>query len=115
MDLLIENELPRGFRYPEEFLKIVGLNLVDISPWIVMEGNYLKDRYEGLKKRYPSRLIIPFARRLDNDDLACWSLDAPSSVFIVHDFALEGWEQKHVYKDFWEWFRKAIEDMINHD
>ena len=115
MDLLNENELPAGFSYPEEFLKIVDLNLVDITPWIVIEGKYLRDRHEGLKKRYPTRLLIPFARRLDNDDLACWSTEASGSVFIIHDFASEDWEQKQVYREFWAWFRQAIEDMINHD
>lgn len=115
MELLNENELPVGFLYPKEFLKIVDLNLVDITPWIVMEGNYLKSRFEGLKKRYPERVLVPFARRLDNDDLACWSENTKDAVFIIHDFAAQGWEQKQKYSDFWEWFRKAVDDMISHD
>jgi hypothetical protein len=108
---LIKHDLPVGFTYPEEFMTVINQGLTDLEPWAIMSGEYLKDRYEGLKKRYKEGLV-PFARRLDNDDLACWDIDVPEKVVIIHDFASKGWEKKKVFNSFWEWFRQAVEDMI---
>lgn len=112
MKLLQKNHLPDGFEYPSAFLKIINLKLLDLEPWSIMEGDYLLKRYEGLKERYPERNLVPFSRRLDNDDLACWDKNDNSTVIILHDFATQGWENRKVFSTFWDWFREAIEDMI---
>lgn len=39
-------------------------------------------------------LVIPFARRDDNDDIACFEVGKGKSVQIIHDFASEGFEQR---------------------
>lgn len=113
MNLLNKEQLPEGFEYPDEFLKIVNLQLVDLEPWSIMEGDYLFKRYQGLKERYPEKKLIPFCRRLDNDDIACWDMDKGDSVIIIHDFSSNGWEERGAFPTFWNWFRAAIEDMIN--
>jgi hypothetical protein len=66
VELLTEN-LPEGFSYPSEFLRIVDLGLVDLEPWWIFDGDLLKIRYEGLRKRFPDRSLVPFARRQDNE------------------------------------------------
>lgn len=59
-------------------------------------------RFRGLQKRYPGRRLYPFARRDDNDDVACFE-DDNSLVHIIHDFADIGWEQKEVFPTFVAW------------
>jgi hypothetical protein len=50
---------------------------------------------------------VPFARRQDNDDVACWDSDG-HDVAVVHDFATPGWEQRgHRFPNFTAWLRKA--------
>lgn len=115
IELLDEHELPTTFAYPEEFLTIVKQGLIDFEPWVIMHGEYLKMRNNGLKNRYKDRILIPFARRLDNDDIACWDVVSPIKVFIIHDFASEGWEKKEEVESFWQWFRKIIDDMIEYN
>lgn len=44
--------------------------------------------------------------------MACWEKSNPNKIVIIHDFASEGWERVMDYNDFWEWFRTAIEEMI---
>ena len=51
------------------------------------------------------------AVRRDNDDVACWDT-AAGNVVIVHDFASPGYEQRSELRDFYAWFRQAIEDFI---
>ena len=47
-----------------------------------------------MKKRYPNRKLIPFAKRVDNDDTACFEIGKGSKVQLIHDFASEGFEQR---------------------
>ena len=112
--MIDEHLLPSGFSYPKSFLKILELNLVDLDLWYVMNKEQLIYRYEGLKERYPQRVLIPFARRDDNDNIACFELNK-YEVQIIHDFASPGYEQVTQYADFWDWFRNAIEEMILFD
>lgn len=115
IQLMKASELPSGFSYPQSFLRIVQLNIVDIEPWYIMNSKEVEHRIQGMKKRYPERALIPFARRCDNDDVACFELDKDEEVQVIHDFASVGYEQRNVYKTFWDWFRSAIEDMIQFD
>lgn len=98
--------------YPAEFIKIVELNLVDFEMWYLMSNEQVDIRVKGLKVRYPSRNLIPFARRDDCDDIACFEIGKGNRVQIIHDFAGEGFEQRKEYKCFWDWFRDAIDEMI---
>ena len=110
-ELLSVDDLPGGFSYPAEFVRVVELGLVNLEPWQILLGGPLMRRSEGLRKRYPTRRVVPFARRQDCDDVACWDLDA-GGVTVIHDFAQAGWEQRGRYADFGDWLRQAVEDLI---
>ncbi len=102
-----------GFEYPKELLKIIELNLIDFDLWFLCtEKDFVEGWIKGLIKRYPSRKLIPFAKRGDCDDIACFEIGKEGTVQIIHDFASEGYEQRKEYKCFWDWFRDAIEVMI---
>jgi hypothetical protein len=92
-ELLSIADLPEGFGYPLEFVRVVELGLTQLEPWWVLEGDRLRTRYRGLRERYPSRTLVPFALRQDCDDVACFELNRPG-VVIIHDFASPGWEQR---------------------
>lgn len=115
LDLLRPDELPAGLRYPPAFLRLIDRGLVYFEPWFVMEGELLRGRLAGLAERYPSRKLLPFARREDNDDVACWDADRPGNVVIVHDYASPGWERRAELDDFYMWIRLALEDMVAYD
>jgi hypothetical protein len=78
-----------------------------------MKRTYLMDlnRYNGLKTRYPNRCLIPFAKRDDNDDIACFELGKGESVIIIHDFASPGFEDRYTFNDIFEWLKYAIDEM----
>ncbi len=105
-------DLLDGFAYPPEFLKVVRLGLLDLEPWYVLRGERLRELHDGLARRYPTKRWVPFARRQDCDDVACWSRDGTPRVVVVHDFADPGWEERRNFATFWDWFRQAVEDMI---
>ena len=103
----------KDFQYPEEFIKIMELDLLNFDLWVVYDNKEFFDvRIKGLIERYPNRKLIPFAKREDCDDIACFEIGKEGTVQIIHDFSSEGYEQRKEYKSFWDWFRDAIEEMI---
>ncbi len=112
-DLLPSGDLPPGFVYPPEFVRVVELGVVNLEPWEVLVGDRLRHRFAGLQDRYPGTTYVPLAARVDNDDVACWT-DPTPVVTIVHDFASPGWERrdKRSWADFHAWLRQAVEDFI---
>lgn len=117
MDIKLPNKskLPNEFIYPESFLKVVRLNLINLDPWIIMNSDQVVSRMDGLKNRYPTRVLVPFARRIDNDDLACFEQLKGERVQVIHDFASTGFEQRKEFNVFWDWFKEAIDEMIEFD
>ncbi|GAA3064684.1 hypothetical protein GCM10020000_55390 [Streptomyces olivoverticillatus] len=93
-EFLTADNLPEGFEYPAEFIRVAeDLELTNLEPWWIFDGDQLRIRATGLRDRYPERKLVPFARRQDNDDLACWDLDR-GDVAVIHDFADAGREQR---------------------
>lgn len=111
VELLSSTELPDSFTYPRELIRIAELGLLDLNPWWIMEGTALRIRFADVRQRYPQRKLVPFARRQDNDDVACFDLDR-GIVTIVHDFASSGWERRAEFADFRAWLHQAIDDLI---
>ena len=112
--LLPEKQLPRGFVYPPEFLFLVDSRIVFFPPWQLLFGDWVKVRFEGLRQRYPNRQLVPFARRFNTDDVACWEGRDNQCVVVVHDFASAGWEDRDErYPDFWSWYRATVDEMID--
>lgn len=113
-DLLTPDALPAGFSYPPLFLRIVELGLTNLEPWHVLGGDRLIRRNAGLRERYPDRILVPFAERQDNDDVACWDVPRGSdAVVIVHDHATPGWESRQPpFRDLHAWLHQAVDDLV---
>lgn len=113
IELIEESKLPLGFKYPKEFLWTLDLPLTNLKPWIIHSGVGLKSRYEGMKKRYPDRLLIPFAFRQDCDEVACWDLKDNNKVKIIEDYTRANPNEDVIYNDFFDWLKQAIDEMID--
>jgi hypothetical protein len=113
-DLITAGELPKDFTYPREFVRVVELGLTRLDPWWIIQGDVLRGLHRDLRERYPTRELIPFAKRRDNDDIACWEAGGSYEIVVIHDFASPGWEdrQRRRFPNFNAWFRQAIEDLI---
>lgn len=106
---LQKNILPKEFEYPYSYKKYIQDEPAELEPWHFYHDG-LEFAFNGLKKRYPSRSVIPFARRSDNDDIACFEVETGGNnhpVIIIHDFASPGWECRGKCIDFLEWVRLA--------
>lgn len=109
-------ELADRWSWPGGYVRIVELGLVDLEPWYFLGGEELAVVRAGLAQRYPERELLPFARRQDGDDVACFDLLArrgDPEVLLIHDHADAGWELGGELSCFWDWFRQAVEDVIS--
>ncbi|WP_200799476.1 hypothetical protein [Williamsia sterculiae] len=112
--LLDQRLLPKRFKYPPELLRLAELELLFFDPWDTMTGESLEVRMSGLADRYPDRNLVPFARREDNDDVACFEiLNDRQIVVLIHDFASPGWEGRREFDSFRERFHIAVEEMFD--
>lgn len=74
---------------------------------------HLDIRISGLIKRFPERKLVPFARRYNNDDIACFEVGEGEKVFIIHDFSSPGWERRREYDNIWLWLKDAVDELVS--
>jgi hypothetical protein len=85
MEILGGDELLSWFNYPRPFLRLVESGVTHLDPWWVFDRKFAREKIEGLKIRYPTRNLVPFARNQGNDDVACWEKGDLEKVIIIHD------------------------------
>lgn len=64
--------LPPGFAYPQRYLDWRYHGLPEIAPWHLYPEGALSEMAGWLQQTYPHLLLVPFARRIDADDIACF-------------------------------------------
>lgn len=107
-------KLPDWLILPNEYKILIDENLELLPPWFLLRGEMLREKYEGLKDRYPSRKVFPFARRADNDDVACWEKNSYPQVTIIHDYANYGYEGGLSTLKFEDWLKYTIDCYIEY-
>lgn len=112
MELYDASNTYPGFEYPFGMEKIVDLGIVDMDIWFIMDAPFAEGYCADMAGRYPDCKLVPFAKRCDNDDVACFEVGKPGKVEVIHDFADPGREQRGEYDDFWSWFEDAIHQLV---
>ncbi len=111
IDLLTGSEKPAWFDYPPAYVRLVEQRQVDLTPWYLLDKPRMVKYAAELKTRYRVGRL-PFARRQDNDDVACFQEGRGGAVILIHDGAAPGTEVRKELEDVWAWFRFAVEQMI---
>ena len=82
--------LPPGFKFPEAYLDFIYQEeVVELYPWDFMCFTERTEYYDiwvrGLKREFPERQFVPFAKNEENDVVACFELsDNPDFPDIHH-------------------------------
>lgn len=111
--LFEEQSLPAGFKLPESYLQVLSQpELPDLEPWwLLTEDKKLALLWaDTLRRLYPVRSLLPFAKRDGSDDLACFDgsdTTGDPKVFYVHAYASSGWEHAGEVASFEEWLRRT--------
>lgn len=104
-----------GFRIPRSYEYVHEMQLVNVDPWFFLDDDSANKLFEAMSSRYTELAgLLPFARRSDSDDVACFVANHPehsaNTVLIINiwpDGAI-----LQVLPCFWAWFRLAVDEMI---
>ena len=104
--------LPSDFKFPQSYLDLVANELPDIEPWWWLAPHQEAAIYwaDTLRKQFPSRTLIPFAKHGGSDDVACFDGSDTSNnpkVLYIHSFCSPGWEHRGEANSFAEWLQKT--------
>ncbi|WP_146362206.1 hypothetical protein [Arthrobacter yangruifuii] len=104
---------------PALYAHMIECGIFDLHPWFLLHGEAQARRAQHIEKVLPGWGIIPFARRTDNDDVACWT---GSKVVVIDDWDVwpdeNGMPIRRVgreYASMEEWFLAAARDFIEFD
>lgn len=107
------------FRVPKGYLWLVKQGLIGYSgfgplqPWYYLDAT----NYFSVSEKWPEGpcmgTIIAFARRQDNDDIACFQVTdgAATEILVIHGWSVNGYELIAKFSSFWEWLKFVIEDI----
>ena len=101
-----------NFHYPDSYLKVVELSLVDYDHWYLLSNELISIRYEALEKTFPKRHLVPFAARYDCDDIACFDVEHEGKVIIINDLDYADDENIQEFETFWNFFISAMKELI---
>lgn len=107
------NKYYNGYKYPQGYYDLIEQNLTNFDNWGFFLDEHLDIRISGLIKRFPERKLVPFARRYNNDDIACFEVGEGEKVFIIHDFSSPGWERRREYDNIWLWLKDAVDELVS--
>ncbi len=104
-------DLPDWFNYPPGFANLVEQGVVHFAPWHLAKSDFAMKIYRALHDRY-NRELFPIAHRQGSDDIACLEKGSGHTVKIINGYTSIGHENEGEFASFWEWFRHAIDDVI---
>ncbi|MGC1019607.1 SMI1/KNR4 family protein [Pantoea agglomerans] len=113
MYLYAKTDLPDDFKYPDAYIDIISLEVIpDLEPWsFICEFKESASFWMSeMKKQYPTRKLVPFAKLNYSDDIACFDgedISGDPKVYYVHAFASAGWEDRGYTDSFAEWLKMA--------
>lgn len=113
MYLYAKTDLPDDFKYPDAYIDIMSLEVIpDLEPWsFICEFKESASFWMSeMKKQYPTRKLVPFAKLNYSDDIACFDgedISGDPIVYYVHAFASAGWEDRGYTDSFAEWLKMA--------
>ena len=109
--------LPAGFRYPRAFDHLLEREMVRLWNFCVLEAEDAWERMAGMRRRYPTRLLVPFAKDGRSDDVACFEHGSGPGftahrVVLVDDHAPPGFEDCGSHPDLLGWLRDTLAEAL---
>jgi hypothetical protein len=84
-----------------------------LQPWFYVDAAATFDAVEKWPNAPSRGHLAVFARRQDNDDLACFELSegVVTGVVVIHGWTGNGYSIVARYSTFWEWLRAVVVDI----
>jgi hypothetical protein len=123
-----------NYKLPDSYYKAIELGLTNLDGWqFILNEKVFRSLFDKIYEDV-SCLFLPFARRNDCDDVACFVISCSilpiNSIIIIHlDYSTKIYNPsptitygpsltqipyggKPDFDTFWDWFLDAIEEII---
>ena len=107
------------FNLPTGYQWLVDHGLVGFEPFTQLQPWYYlpDDQCFWTTERWPNanaKRLFVFARRQDNDDLACMNFDENeivNGIILIQGWTKSGFDIVQEFPDFWLWRQQVIQDI----
>ena len=105
--------LPNGYYWLLEN-DLIGFDTFSrLQPWHYLGKEKIFWIHEKWQNNLPYKLLA-FAKRQDNDEIACFIFDDESGsvkVAIIQGWTSNGFALLITFEDFWSWLKHVIDDI----
>lgn len=105
--------------FPQGYLWLIDQKIIgrkefsQLQPWFYLDKNDCF--FANIKwKNVTTDNLFVFAKRQDNDELACFKVDSDgktAEVILINGWSSNGFDIVREYADFWEWVHQVIDDI----
>lgn len=105
------------FAVPEGYRWLVDRGHVGFEARTPLEPWYFLEKPIDVQKQWPQgpskSALYGFARRQDNDDIACFEVDAGvvKRIVGIHGWTSDGYVVTEPHDDIWGWLKSALDDI----
>jgi hypothetical protein len=106
-------EPPKGYQWLLE-QRLVGFSPFSaLQPWYYLEGDQIFKVNERWPKGPYNGALVAFARRQDNDDIACFHVEKGDikAVVVINGWTGSGYDVLQRYDSFWAWLKSVVDDI----
>lgn len=107
------------FSLPVLYERMIECGMINLEPWALLRGSEQLQRMQHVGQVFPGWDLIPFARKTDNDEVACWT---GGNVVVIDDFdvvrdAGRAAVRRTIseYSSMDEWLVAAVREFIDFD
>ena len=90
------------FDYPDGLERLIALKLINFDLWYLMSREQTIVILNQIGMNGNRRGLIPFARRGDNEDIACFEIVNNEKVVVLKNCEYLGYRQRQVFDTVWD-------------
>lgn len=105
--------------FPQGYSWLIEQNIMgyeafsQLQPWLYLKND--ECFFANIKwKNVTESCLFAFAKRQDNDELACFKVNEDGNVegvVLINGWSSNGFDIIKEYSDFWAWFHQVIDDV----
>lgn len=105
---------PDGYPCPAQVDHLCRLGLTDLEPWAVLNTGGQEFRAGMVEKRWPGTCLLPFAARMDRDDVVCVDRRTGELLWVdPYETPVVECADRDRFASFDDWLRMAVDDYID--
>jgi hypothetical protein len=111
----VDFEPPRGYTWAQE-RGIIGQQPTSaLEPWFYLAPADIFDPDEKWSKQRTRYRLVAFARRYDQDAIACFAIAdrTVQRIVVIQGWTSDGYDVVAEYATYWEWLKSVIDDIAD--